>query len=563
MAGRIITILIVLAANSFLFAEDYTWNNPAGGTFGDENNWTPVGIPGLGGIDNIYFNLPDSYTVTLDDSYSTQKLYIDNSQMTLNLAGFSFAALAPIESGRAVTIADTGPATLRIIYGPVYSREVVIGQQTNSAGNLILDGPEAVWTTMYDENWHGVWIGQDGDANLAILNNAKFYHGHGSSAFGQKSNVNISIDGIDSLWYVDGQFDVSIDGKTTANISNGGMFDVGKLTMALHSNSSAEINLTGQSHQTELIVRNNWENFIIGQRGSAAVKVYGSKILNYGTTIIAENNGSTGLLEIHENSWVDCQNSVAIGGTLANAGGTGQVSIIDANKENSEGVLFTPAHFEGQYVKVWQNGTIYMDGGEITMEYNEGLANPIILQGGRLKGNGMIWAYVQNLGGVVEPYDDLTNKTIEIGYDYTQDAAGTLKISIAGAQTDQYAKLLLMQPNYGNVSLDGMLNVELLSGFVPNYEDQFEIIAAQNITGTFNNAVRQYVFENGSFEVIYNDGGDYDSVVLTHYSPEPSCPKFSQADFNRDCRVNMFDFAVFAEEWLSCGLAPESYCQMN
>jgi T5SS/PEP-CTERM-associated repeat protein len=557
MERRIIAILILLAANCFVFAEDYTWNNSAGGIFSDPCNWTPPGVPGLGGGDTVHFTLPAAYTVTFDNFHNNDALYVDGSDVIFDIAGFSYAALLSTESGHAAIIGDTEKGKLNILNGPVFSREVSIGKQAGSAGSLTLTGSNTSWTTMYDENWHGVWLGEDGDANLSIQDNARFYHGHGLSAFGSESNALIDVNGIDSEWYVDGQFDMSISGKTTTNIFNGGLFEVGKLTMALYQNSSAQINITGQNHESELQVRNDWENFVIGQRGSASIKVYGSKITNYATMILAENPGSTGLLEIHENSWVDCQSSVAVGGTLENAGGTASVRIIDDTLENEWGVRFNPAHLEGQYVKVWPTGTIYMDGGEIVTEYGDGLANPIILQGGTLQGNCMIWAHVQNLGGVVEPYDDSTNKLIDIGYNYTQNAAGTLKIAIGGIEpVSQYSHLRVTHPAYGQVSLDGMLNVELLDGFVPSYDDVFEIIAAQNITGTFNNAVSRYVFETGSFEVIYNNGEEYDSVVLTHYSTEISCPKFPRADFNKDCKVNMIDFAVFAEEWLTCNLLP-------
>jgi len=560
MARRIIAIIVLLFVSCSLYAEDYTWNNSAGGLFGDENNWNPIGIPGFDNSDNINFTLPNSYTVTLDDSYSTQALYIDGSQVTLNIAGFSYASLLAHEYTRAVTIADTGRGTLRIINGPVYSREVVIGQQTDSAGNLVLAGTDASWTTMYDENWHGVYIGDYGDANLFILDNAKLYHGHGNSAFGEQSDVKIDVNGTDSYWYVDGQFDMSISGKTIVNISNGGLFEVGKLTMALYPTSSAQINITGQNHETELQVRNSWENFVIGRQGSASVKVYGSKIWNTGKTVLAELPASSGTLEIHQGSWVDCANSVAVGGSFDSAGGIAEIKITRDNPDDQNGVLFTAARTNGQFIKVWPNGTINMDYAEINLEYGDWLANPIILQGGTLSGNGMIWAHVQNLGGTVEPWDDLANKNIEIGYDYTQNAAGTLKIKIAGREGYEYAQLRAVQADYGNVMLDGILDIDFINGFTPTYDDVFEIITAKNITGVFNNAVTRYVFENGSFEIIYNNGQDYDSVILTHYSTELSCPKFPRADFNKDCKVNMIDFAVFAEEWLMCNLSPASYC---
>ncbi len=109
------------------------------------------------------------------------------------------------------------------------------------------------------------------------------------------------------------------------------------------------------------------------------------------------------------------------------------------------------------------------------------------------------------------------------------------------------------------MSLNGILDVDLVGGFVPDYEDRFEIIAAQNIAGTFSNAASRYVFEGGSFDVIYNTDS-YDSVILTHYSAEPACPKYPMADLTKDCQVDLADFAMFATEWLECNLVPASNC---
>ena len=120
----------------------------------------------------------------------------------------------------------------------------------------------------------------------------------------------------------------------------------------------------------------------------------------------------------------------------------------------------------------------------------------------------------------------------------------------------RYATLQVDHDGYGRVSLDGMLDVELVDGFVPDYADEFIIITARTVSGTFSNAVSRYVFEGGSFDVIYNA----DSVILTHFDAESLCLRYSPADMNRDCLVNLADFAVFAAEWLDCSILPESDC---
>ncbi|MCK4998287.1 MAG: LamG domain-containing protein, partial [Anaerohalosphaera sp.] len=39
-----------------------------------------------------------------------------------------------------------------------------------------------------------------------------------------------------------------------------------------------------------------------------------------------------------------------------------------------------------------------------------------------------------------------------------------------------------------------------------------------------------------------------------------NCTEVSKYDLNTDCIVNMLDLAIFMEEWLQCGLVPQSSC---
>lgn len=565
MKTYVLLFICLFCVFSFCMADDYIWYNPSGGSFGDPGNWNVYGVPQM--WDRVFFpfmNMP--YTVTMDAFYQNIAMYVDGADLTLNLNGNVFNLDCDPQIDRSVYIGRddlmglTSSLTLNNngTGGWLYSREISIGYSAGAMGYLTLTGPDAYWTTSYLEDWHGVWIGEEGDAHLSILDSANFSHGHGFSAFGSESEAVIEVDGTDSEWYVDGQFDMSIYGNTTVDISNGGMANIGNLSMGLEPGSSAEINIHSiAQHESELQLHAEWENSLtLGKNGQGTIRVYGSKIGNMGTMTIAENPGSFGRLDIHEGSWVDCSGSAAVGGSLDKAGGIGQLNIIDDDRSNEQSIDFTPTSEEGQYMKVWPQGTITMDGGVIEMEYGPWQANSIILQGGTLQGSGMIWAHVENRGGTVIPSDDQDQKWLEIGYNYTQDAMGTLKIAIGGWEAVRDYPVLWVNQSSSQVSLDGMLDVDLTNGFVPDYEDEFTIITATHITGTFNNAVSQYVFERGRFDIIYNT----DSVVLTHYSSEPSCSNFLLADLNKDCRVNLVDFSMFASQWLECSLSPESYC---
>ncbi len=549
MKTLVFAVCVFLACGAVVFADEFYWTSSAGGFYGDPNNWNPFGVPGFDGGDTVWFNLPDAYTVTLDTDYANNTLYADGSDVTLDLDGFTYSLQYSPEGSKSAVIGQSTTSSLSIKNGIVHSREISIGQFSYAIGSLALSGSGTEWGTMFDGDWHGVWIGEDGDATLAVLDNAFFNHGHGLSAFAPDSDAVIEVNGQDSHWYVDGQFDMSILGSTVVDIIDGGLVDIGKLTMGLYEDSSAEININSVNPQeSELQLRSISETSLtIAQSGQAAVRLYASKLLNQGTMILGENSSGNGLLELHEHSLADCLNSIAVGGNFENAGGVGVIRIIDDDRENQTGVRFEATELEGQYIKVWPQGTISMDGGEFVAEYGSWQANPIILEGGTLEGNGMVWAYVENNGGVVAPWDEENNKEMEIGYNYSQDAAGVLKIAIAGRDpVSQYAHLRVTQENFGQVSLNGFLDVDLVDGFVPDYEDQFEIIAARNIIGTFSNAVSRYFFEGGSFDVIYNP----DSVILTHFGPKPSLVEFV---FAPGLVYDPYQNITFLKDWSAAG----------
>jgi T5SS/PEP-CTERM-associated repeat protein len=551
-------VICVLGATGV--ADEFVWDNPAGGLYGESENWNVNGVPSID--DTVWFNLSAAYTVTFDMDRNNDMLYADGSDVTLDLAGFEYSLDYSSEGSRAAVIGRYGTSSLTVSNGLVHSREVSIGQYSGAVGSLALSGSGTEWGTMFDENWHGVGIGEDGDATLAVLDDAFFNHGHGLSAQGPDSDAVIEVNGANSQWYVDGQFNMSMSGRTTVDIRNGGRVDIGRLTMGLYAGSSAEINVNSDNQlESELELRAGWQTSLtIGQDGQASIRLYNSSLLNQGSMIIGENPGSNGVLEIYDGSFAVCPNSIAVGGSFDTAGGIGQIRIID-DKESPIGVRFESTRLEGQFIKVWPQGTISMDGGDFAVEYGEGLGNPIILQGGTLEGNGMVWGYVENNGGLVAPGDDGDNKVLDLGYDYTQDAAGTLKIAIAGREpVSEYAHLRVTRDGFGQVSLDGLLDVDLVHGFVPRYEDEFTIIAAQTISGTFSNGVSTYIFEGGSFDVIYNTDS-FDSVILTHFIPAP-VPSLVEFAFAPGLVYDSAQNITFLKNWVLAG-GPMNWSQAN
>ena len=57
----------------------------------------------------------------------------------------------------------------------------------------------------------------------------------------------------------------------------------------------------------------------------------------------------------------------------------------------------------------------------------------------------------------------------------------------------------------------------------------------------------------GTAEASLSTGG-------TGPEPDPVCTEYPESDLNKDCKVNLLDFAIMSEQWLTCNLKPESAC---
>jgi hypothetical protein len=549
-----ITFLVCLV--SLLHADDYTWIDPNGGELGDGTKWD-VGVS-PGADDFVWFTLPDSYDVWMDDSYTYDRMMVDGSDVTLDLNGFTLFLDGMADYNCSTIIGDEAFGGLSVSGGEIHSGDVFLGRNSNlSEGRLNLSGPETIWTCLINDGWHGFFAATGGDASVRVTDDAQLRHGHGQSGIYGKATY--EIDGRESEWYVDGQFQMSVYGDTFVTLSNGARLRIAKLETALFPGSTATLNVTGVSHETELAIENWWDEipFYLGRGGKAEVNLTGSKLFCSGNMVIGEEGSGRGQLTLQSGSWADIAGTLAVGGSLDRPGGEGLLYLY-SDWGTGQYSDFSCAWEPGDSLRVWPKGTVRVDGGQIRLETPYG-PNAIELRGGTLEGWGWIWADILNEGMVI-PGGVGDWKVLNVQYDYTQGETGTLRIPIAGAGSNwYYGTLSVNDPPYGQVTLDGMLEVELWNGFVPAYEDEFVIIEAISLSGQFINAATEYVFEDGTFEVIYEPT----RVILTHYVSEPRCPAFPMADLNKDCKVNLADFSVMAEQWLDCGLQPTASCSQQ
>jgi T5SS/PEP-CTERM-associated repeat protein len=185
----------------------------------------------------------------------------------------------------------------------------------------------------------------------------------------------------------------------------------------------------------------------------------------------------------------DITGALYVGGNDTSAGVTGKLSVQDDG-------LVTAGN-----IKVWQPGTVELDGGTISSDNLE-------LAGGALRGSGEVNLPVSGSlhnAGLVSP--GLSAGVIIVSSDYVQTAAGTLAVEIGGTSPFEYDQLIIIN---GSATLAGTLDVSFINlgggVFAPSAGDTFEILMAAGGLGetTFDNIFFPDLGGGLVFGVFYN-----------------------------------------------------------
>jgi fibronectin-binding autotransporter adhesin len=139
------------------------------------------------------------------------------------------------------------------------------------------------------------------------------------------------------------------------------------------------------------------------------------------------------------------------------------------------------------------------------------------LNGGTLFGGGTIGDAVVD-SGTITPGDSSTKTgDLSVSSTYTQNANGTLDISIGGTTGGkQYDQLKVT----GSAALNGTLNISRVNGFTPAIGTQFMIVNAGSLTGTFS-TVNGLSINNTEHFVLSFSGTE---AILTVVAGAPASP---------------------------------------
>lgn len=164
------------------------------------------------------------------------------------------------------------------------------------------------------------------------------------------------------------------------------------------------------------------------------------------------------------------------------------------------------------YVTFKNSGNVNVNSGTLDAPYYDqldgvtclaggNLSAWLYIEGGTLKGKGLIDGSVYNVGGIIRPgVDSMDNTgTLHITEDYSQDATGQIDIKIGRADTGELFDQVQVD---GKATLNGTLHVSLVDGFTFSPPNSFQIIPYTSHTGIFAT-----VIGNSSLPVSYASNG--------------------------------------------------------
>ncbi|MHB9078475.1 MAG: PEP-CTERM sorting domain-containing protein [Pirellulaceae bacterium] len=470
-------------------------------------------------------------------------------------------------SANRFVVGGRGQGTLNLSGIEVFYTTLVVGDETDSTGEVTLSGAGMKWETDYIDS--PVTVGKAGNGSLTIadgaemtLRNGSLWNtviiGHEAGSLGTvvvqgagskllaQSEIVVGYSGSGSLTIRDGGLvggvglgpsytDVTIGSQDS--FSTAGRGEV--LVDGIGSKLLASNLVVGAAGQGQLTIQNGGN---VEVYGFSHVKIGDSAFDDTRSQLIVKDPGSQltqGAFNFGFDIgfWEPADMKIQNGALVWNRGDANVARILSAAPST---VLVDGAG------SLWRSGDIHPDGlaGSITLNNNAVLTvsndgsvetgvltnfksshADIVLdnghlrvalldlkQGGSLTGNGTINGDVVT-NGVITPGQSPGKLTV-LG-DYQQLADGLLKIELAGYTFGTEFDLLEVG---GMATLGGTLEISLLGGFQPTPTDTFDFLTAGSIEGTFD----KLLFGGGTVDVNYLTSGVRLSNFHLSEVPEPS-----------------------------------------
>jgi T5SS/PEP-CTERM-associated repeat protein len=268
---------------------------------------------------------------------------------------------------------------------------------------------------------------------------------------------------------------------------------------------------------------NNEGGLDVGSWGDGTLNVEAGGVVSNGSGFIGRWTGARGVALVTESgSQWNNSDGLYVGGDQGVPGGRGELTVQASGLVRVTNTL-----------KVWETGTVNLDGGTIRAGRLDAAADTFHWTAGRLSVDYHVGDLVQAAGSLV--VGNSIGTSVVAG-DYTLNNGGALEIELAssgGVAGMDFDQLEIT----GAANLGGDLIVSLSDGFAPALGAEFAILSARSVGGSFTtkNFSAAALVSGLDWEVLYNAN----SVTLKVVEAELS------ADYNSDREVDAADFVVW------------------
>ena len=492
-------------AGAFTEAGNFDWQGGTVTVSGAGSTWDKADllIVDNGGAGTLTVSAGGS--VTNSEGYVGYAAGSDGTA-TVRGAGSSWASSSSLRVGR------SGTGTLTVSDGGSVTNDAGhLGFNKNGNGMVTVTGAGSMW-----DNSLSLYLGRYGTGTLTVSDGGNVTNATGYVGYLSSGNGTATVTGAGSSWsswsdlHIGGGPDVSHGGDGTITVSDGGSLTNFNGTVGYSTGGSGVVNVTGAgsswANGGDLIVGGvgsgeltvsdggsvtNDDGFLCHSAwsiGHATVTGAGSSWANsgnlsigidpavsygYGTATVADGGTLNvgGVTTVYSGSSLTLGTSTftsggieMVGGTIAAstaAGENGGLFLADVGQISGYGYISLPVHLGETGVVAGSGSGLYLSGG--------------------LTGSGSVSDAV--LGGSVDIGNSPGAITLE---DVLVADNTTFDFSIQGTDPSEYDRLILT----GDVTLAGMLDVELINSFNPQIGDIFDLFALEpgvNLQGAFSN----------------------------------------------------------------------------